>query len=132
MKINTKSKGIALLLIVGLIRAVLLPDFGYGAFSFLIIPFIFPLLLVWLSAVLVFKKILTRFEAVLWGFASIVLSDIIGLIFYGSTAGWGYITHDSESQGIFILTFFTQSLIYLVGFSVFVIVLKYNARNSSN
>lgn len=102
---------------IGFIRGILFPDYRFGPNIF-IIPFVFPALM----ACFVTYMVVMQKESVLslrfWGFVSVLLSTGIGIVVYGLSVGWHYVTEDTESQAVFMATVMVQSVVYLIGLAI--------------
>ena len=112
-----------LILGIGILRGVIFPDYRFGPNIF-IIPFGMPLLVVSIIAYLVAKKNLKWVSLSVTGLVSVYLSTGVGVIVYGASVGWQYVTNDTESQMVFMATLSFQTITYLIGLALSVFVVK--------
>jgi len=116
-------KWILLILGIGLLRGIIFPDYRFGP-NIIIIPFGMPLLMAGLIAYLVAKKHLRWPSSSMVGLGSVYLSTIVGIIVYGASVGWQYVTNDTESQAVFMATAGIQTVTYIIGLGLFALVVK--------
>jgi len=120
-------KWIILILGIGILRGVIFPDYRFGPNIF-IIPFGMPLLVVGIVAYLVAKKNLKWFALSVSGLVSVYLSTGVGILVYGASVGWQYVTNDVESQIVFMTTISFQTITYLIGLGLSSFIVKrYNS-----
>ena len=108
---------------IGMIRGVLLPDYRFEP-NIILIPFGMPLLMAGIASYLVAKKHLKWLVSSLSGLVSVYVSTIVGIVVYGFSVGWYYVTKDIESQAVFMATIGIQTLTYLIGLGVFAFLVK--------
>lgn len=83
-----------------------------------------PLLMAGIVAYVVAKKHLKWPGSSLTGLVSVYLSTIVGIIVYGISVGWQYVTNDAVSQAVFMATAGMQTITYIVGLGLFALVVK--------
>tara|TARA_R110001599_G_scaffold109366_2_gene272910 strand:+ start:999 stop:1382 length:384 start_codon:yes stop_codon:yes gene_type:complete len=110
-------KCILLTITIGIIRGVLFPDYRFGP-NIIIIPFVFPALMACYVTYMVVKQKVSALSLSFWGFVSVLLSTGIGIVVYGLSVGWHYVTEDTESQAVFMATVMVQSVVYLIGLAL--------------
>ena len=88
-----------------------------------------PLLMAGIVAYLVAKKKHKWTGLSVAGLVSVYLSTGVGILVYGASVGWQYVTNDTESQAVFMATIGLQTITYLIGLGVFALAVKrYNNR----
>lgn len=83
-----------------------------------------PLLMAGIVAYMVAKKHLKWPGPSVTGLVSIYLSTIIGIVVYGVSVGWQYVTNDTESQAVFMATVGIQTITYIIGLGLFALAVK--------
>ncbi len=116
-------KWILLIIGIGIFRGIVFPDYRFSP-NIIIIPFAMPLLIAVLVAYFGVTKRLSWLSSGGWGFSSVYLSTLIGIIFYGYSVGWQYVTNDTESQAVFMATAGIQTVTYFIGLGVSTLLLK--------
>jgi len=121
-------KWIFLILMVGVVRGILLPDYRWQANIFLI-PFLTPIVLSGLAVYLSKVGHLSKVAALSTSLFSVYLSTVIGVAVYGMSVGWQYVTEDIESQAVFIITMGVQTVTFIIATVVISLVAtRYNKR----
>jgi len=116
-------KWIVTLLVMGLLGGIAFPDYRFGP-NKIIIPFCIPLFLASTSAYFYATKRLRWNTSGAFGLLSLYLSRFAGIIVYGLSVGWQYVTDDAETHAVIMATIAIQTFTYLVGFGVFVYIAK--------
>ncbi|QYJ97920.1 hypothetical protein K0J45_01305 [Shewanella alkalitolerans] len=111
-------KWILLILLIGLIRGILLPDYRWAP-NIWLIPFVTPVALSALAVYLASTKRLGKGIAITTSLLSLLMSTGIGVLVYGGAVGWQYVTEDTESQAVFLGTIGIQLITYIVATLLF-------------
>lgn len=106
-------KWIILIVIVGVMRGILLPDYRWEP-NIWLIPFATPVGLSALAVYLSTTKRLSKLLAFSTSLLSVYLSTVIGITVYGMSVGWEYVTEDIESQAVFGATIGVQTIVFIV------------------
>lgn len=106
-------KWIIIIFGVGIIFGVVFPDYRFWA-NIIIIPFLTPLFLAILSTYLGITKRISFAITSICGLLSVYLSRAIGIVVYGYSVGWSYVTEDKESQAVISATIGIQTITYLI------------------
>ncbi|PIQ38880.1 MAG: hypothetical protein COW58_14845 [Thalassolituus sp. CG17_big_fil_post_rev_8_21_14_2_50_53_8] len=121
-------KWILLILLVGLIRGVLLPDYRWQP-SIWLIPFATPIVLSALAVYLASTKHLGKGVAIATALFSLLMSTCIGGLVYGVSVGFHYVTEDTESQAVLLATIGIQLITYIVATWLFsYLATRYNKK----
>jgi large-conductance mechanosensitive channel len=119
-------KWITLILLIGIARGIVLPDYRWPP-NIWLIPFITPIALSSLAVYLFMTDRLGKLAAIVSSLVSLYLSTAIGVLVYGMSAGWQYVTDDTESQAVFCATIGVQTITYIVTTSlIYFAVTRYN------
>ena len=116
-------KWIALIIGIGIFRGIVFSDYRFSP-NIIIIPFGMPLIMAVLTTHISFTKRLSMLNSSAWGLFSIYLSTLIGVVIYGYSVGWQYVTNNIESQAVFMATIGIQTITYLIGLVVFTFIRK--------
>ena len=119
-------KWILLLLAIGAGRGIIFPDYRFGP-NAIIIPFVTPALIAALAFYWATKYAESKTLFFVVGLVAVYLSEMVGLIVYGWSAGWHYVTNDLETRAVAYLTLIVQTIVYIVSSGVAVA----SSRNSN-
>ncbi len=110
---NIKTRWFIGFTAIGLLRGFIFPDYR-NDYALWIIPFVTPTVCA-LAAVAAWSiKNLSFPRAILFGLMGILLSDVTGTIVYGAQTKWWYVTHDSETHAVLLLTLCIQVILFAV------------------
>lgn len=119
-------KWVPLILLIGIARGIVLPDYRWPP-NIWLLPFITPIVLSTLAVYLFMTDRLGRLAAIVSSLLSVYLSTAIGVLVYGMSAGWQYVTDDTESKAVFCATIGVQTITYIVNTSlIYFAVTRYN------
>lgn len=103
-------KWILVLLTIGIIRGVVFPDYRFGP-NLVIIPFVTPIVIGYLASYWSVKYSVPKLALV--GYASVLLSQVVGTVVYGYSTGWHNVTDDLETHAVLQMTVIVQTGVYL-------------------
>lgn len=106
-------KWILFLLVIGIGRGIVFPDYRFGP-NAIIIPFVTPALMAVLAFYWANRYSESKVLLLVVGMVAVYLSEIVGLIVYGWSAGWHYVTNDLETRAVLYLTLIVQTVVYIV------------------
>ncbi|MEI8616107.1 hypothetical protein P4S54_21590 [Shewanella sp. PP-He15 brown] len=119
-------KWIALMLLIGIARGIVFPDYRWPP-NIWLIPFITPMILSAFAVYLFMTARLGKLVAIVSSLLTVYLSTAIGVVVYGISVGWQYVTDDTESQAVFGATIVVQTITYIVTTSlIYFVVTRHN------
>jgi hypothetical protein len=120
---NMKTRWLLVFTAISLLRGLIFPDYR-NDYALWVIPFITPAVCAIVAILAWLTKKLTLQWALSSGFLAVLLSDVIGTIVYGMQAGWRYVTHDTETHAVLLLTLFIQIISFSVIYSALFFLIK--------
>ncbi len=114
------------MLLIGIARGIVFPDYRWPP-NIWLIPFITPMTLSAFAVYLFMTARLGKLVAIVSSLLSVYLSTAIGVVVYGISVGWQYVSDDTESQAVFGATIVLQTITYIVTTSlIYFVVTRYN------
>lgn len=107
------NKWITSIFLVSIARAVFFPDYRHNL-SIAVILFLLPVIC---GALTIASRIKAKSKwsvIITTGLFAIYLSDVIGTVIYGFSAGWRYVKEDIETHAILISTVSIQTIVFLI------------------
>ena len=123
-KTSSKIRWIGSLLGIGLLRGIFVPDYRSDC-ALWIIPFVMPAIYALVATLAQFTHALVPRHALFWSLLTILISDVTGIIVYGSQTKWWYVTHDGETHAVLLLTLFIQIVSFAIIYGSLFFLMKF-------